>query len=483
MLWLPYAEWTYLHRIDLRLLAFAVGGAYLILKAIAPRRDRFDTPGPLLTPAAHPRLHALVDDVARATGQAPPAEVYLVPDVNAFVAERGGALGIGSRRVMGVGLPLLELLTVEELRAVVAHEFGHYVGGDTRLGPWIYKTRAAIGRTMHEVSGHSRWLAKPFAWYGAGFLRVTHAVSRAQEYVADATAARIAGRDAARRALVRLAGGAGAFGAYWSTELAPALGRGYRPPVAAGFRQFLAAPEVVPQVAAMVDRELAESATDPYDTHPSLRDRLAALDRLPSTAAAIATRPGDGAPATELLADVDAVESALLAGLARGAALAPIAWDAVPATVLPVGWRELVAPTAAGLAGLTPERLPEVAGDLAALAVRLGIVRSPSQAQEEHRGRADAVVGAAVALALLERVESGDALRLEAPPGEPVRFVLGATGATEIQPFAVRHRLAEGALGAEAWRAECEAAGIVGVDLGAVATRAAALVPARPRVR
>ena len=42
---------------------------------------------------------------------------------------------------MLVGLPLLQLVTERGLRAVIAHEYGHYAGGDTRLGPWIYRTR------------------------------------------------------------------------------------------------------------------------------------------------------------------------------------------------------------------------------------------------------------------------------------------------------------------------------------------------------
>jgi heat shock protein HtpX len=41
----------------------------------------------------HPQLFAEIDGVARATGQAMPADVYLVPDVNAWVAQRGGMMG------------------------------------------------------------------------------------------------------------------------------------------------------------------------------------------------------------------------------------------------------------------------------------------------------------------------------------------------------------------------------------------------------
>jgi Zn-dependent protease with chaperone function len=61
--------------------------------------------------------------------------------VNAWVMQRGGIMGFGSRRVMGLGLPLMRILTCAQFSAVLAHEFGHYHGGDTKIGPWIYKTR------------------------------------------------------------------------------------------------------------------------------------------------------------------------------------------------------------------------------------------------------------------------------------------------------------------------------------------------------
>ena len=93
-----------------------------------------------------------------------PEEIYLVSDFNAWVANRGGVMGFGSRRVMGVGLPLLQILTVSQFRAVLAHEFGHYYGGDTKLGPWVYKTRGTIGRTIGNLSQHSSLLQKPLLW-------------------------------------------------------------------------------------------------------------------------------------------------------------------------------------------------------------------------------------------------------------------------------------------------------------------------------
>ena len=68
---------------------------------------------------------------------------------------------------MGVGLPLLAGLSVSEFRAVLAHGFGHFYGGDTRLGPWVYKTRSAIVRTIENLVRSGRKLLYcPFLWYG-----------------------------------------------------------------------------------------------------------------------------------------------------------------------------------------------------------------------------------------------------------------------------------------------------------------------------
>src|SRR5918999_3842843 len=64
----------------------------------------------------------------------PPERIYLPPDVNAAVFQRGGLLGFGGKRVLLVGLPLFDALTVRRMRAVIAPEFGHFYGGDSEVG-------------------------------------------------------------------------------------------------------------------------------------------------------------------------------------------------------------------------------------------------------------------------------------------------------------------------------------------------------------
>ncbi|MBL8958210.1 MAG: M48 family metalloprotease, partial [Gemmatimonadetes bacterium] len=323
LLAMPWALWEYADRLNTKLALFSIVGAGAILWGLLPRRDRFEPPGPVLTADDQPELFALLRDVAQQTGQAMPAQVFLVGDLNAWVAQRGGFMGIGSQRVMGVGLPLLQALSVDEFRGVIAHEFGHYHGGDTALGPWLYRTRAAIGRTLHTLAHHSEVLMKPFEWYGNAFLRVTHAISRQQEFVADRVAADIVGRDAMRSGLRTIHALAGAYDAYWRSEVVPALQSGWRPPVAAGFAHFVSVPGVASQVSHALEAALhSTEAADPYDTHPPLTERLAALE-----SAAAAPRGSDPRRSISLIQNLPTVEAQLLAFLTDNKALTTTSWE------------------------------------------------------------------------------------------------------------------------------------------------------------
>src|SRR5215831_15860509 len=122
-------------------LFLAIGGSVLgvtILWSLRPRREEFRSPGVLLDPAQNPRLFAELDRIASLLEEEVPAEVYLIPAANAWVTE------VRSKRILAIGLPLLGALTVAQFRAILAHEFAHYYGGDTRL---------ALGSTKRVI----RW--------------------------------------------------------------------------------------------------------------------------------------------------------------------------------------------------------------------------------------------------------------------------------------------------------------------------------------
>jgi hypothetical protein len=292
--------------------------------------------------------------------------VYLVADVNAFVAQRGGVMGFFSRRVMGLGVPLMSLLTVSQLSAVLAHELGHYHGGDTMLGPWIYKTRSAIGRTIIALAeGGSTVVRKPFEWYGTLFLKVTHAISRAQELAADELAARVVGAKHLIAGLKAVHGGSAAFNAFLQAEFLPVLSAGYRTPLGQGFRAFLDDKRLKAALDRIVTQEIEDPDDDELDTHPPLAQRIAALARFDD-----ATSEADDTPAIELLGECDAAEAGLIAD-ADAKPLRPLAWSKVAERVLLPQWQNTSNGVAAELGKVTLTDLVKPPARLGKLAARV----------------------------------------------------------------------------------------------------------------
>jgi Zn-dependent protease with chaperone function len=443
-------------RIDFRLLIFSALGTVIILASIIPRRDRFRPPGPRLDADRYPELHKEIKGIAGAVGQEMPAEIYLLHDLNAWVMQRGGRLGFGGERVMGIGLPLLEVLNVRELRAVLAHEFGHFHGGDTSLGPVIYRTRTAIARTVAGLKRHGSVLQLPFVWYGKMYLRITHAVSRSQEYAADRLAAGVAGVRALRSGLRAIHRYAFPYALFWEKEFVPVVAAGYHAPLREGFRRFIGRPEVEAASGRALEAEMEEGRSNPYDTHPVIRERLAALDDLPPDEAT-----GEARPAAELLGEADSLEWELLNTIfvkEKVAGLKPISWEEVGDRIYLEGWTSLLKSHGAALEGITPADLADLARDPSALAARLQeSVRQPL-GEEEVRGMLIATVGAALALAL-----SGRGWRLNSRPGLGFRMVRGEKS---ISTFSVLPEIAAGKLSPEKWVESARDAGIEDVDLG-----------------
>ncbi|MGD8375759.1 MAG: M48 family metallopeptidase [Acidobacteriota bacterium] len=454
LLYLPYAEVVYANKVHARLVLFCLVGAGVILWSIVPRPDRFAPPGPRLEPAEQPKLFERLDAVAQATRQQMPVEVYLVPDVNAWVSQRGGVMGFGSRRVMGLGLPLLQTLTVQEMEAVLAHEFGHFHGGDTKLGPWVYKTRAAIGRTLQNLSQHSTILSKPFQWYGNLFLRITMAVSRNQELAADRLAAGQFGPSPLATGLLTIAGAAMAYDAYWRNEAIPVLSSGLVPPLAAGFGRFLAASSIAGAVSEGIRQEMAGGKHNPYETHPPLPERLAALGVDP------AGLPRSGPPAITLLEHLPRLERELLTWFAEKqviGSLQSVEWDAVGEKLYLPAWRRLRIKHADLLSGATIASVPELLPRLASQPEALSREGDPAIPGTDATRRASQVLGGVMVAALVDH-----GWTLTAGPGEPISV---QRGDREMEPFAETAQLAEGSLDREGWRHRCDQYGIGNIPL------------------
>src|SRR4051812_5902910 len=437
-------------RVPAKLLFICVGGGLTVLWAIVPRPDRFTAPGPRLDESSHPDLFRMIRDVASATAQELPSDVYLLNEVNAWVAHRGGVMGFGSYRVMGIGLPLLQTLSQLEVKAILAHEFGHYASGDVKIGPWIYKTRGAIGRTLQGV--HGRFIEAPFKWYGDMFLRLTHEVSRQQEFIADRIAAGVASAAALGSGLQKVTGLGPTFSAYLSSEVGPVLRAGFPPPITAGFDDFLRDERIVALSRRTIEEAQSSSVTGEFDTHPCLRDRLEALAPLRDHRSYGAN--GD-APASMLFPDMEAQATALMR-FAIGAEtlgnLRPLGWDSVGARVYAPIWAKAVKSQSTWLPQFTADTIP---GDIASLK-RVGAALV--KIGEEHPNvdlrvvRAGQLLGIGLAALLVEQ-----GWRVSTAPGKPLVLVRDAE---VVDPFGVVNECAAVAGAAEQWKVRCVVMGI-----------------------
>ncbi|WP_143177527.1 M48 family metallopeptidase [Cystobacter ferrugineus] len=450
----------------LLLVAGAMGfGGLVILWSIVPRIDRFTPPGPELTAKEQPVLFQEIHRIAEMTGQEPPTHVYLVPDVNAFVTERGGWMGIGSQRVMGLGLGLVNILGVSELRAVIAHEFGHFHGGDTKLGPWIYKTRGAIIRTVQNLyaAGEAseevgtvafvlKAVGKPFEWFAKGYLRITQAISRAQEYSADGVAVRTQGAAALVEGLKKTHRGGLAFSAFVENELGPLLENKRHAPLGEGFRRFLGAPSVAERLGQLEKEELSEGKQDPYDTHPPLRERIRHAESLDAPWVAQDVRP-----AVELLADVPQLEAKLYSEWTQGATLTPIEW-AESASVFVSDWQAALLDAQRGLAhGTTPLTLPTETPALRELAAKV-------TGQDTAHVPEDILQQWATELYMrvLSAVLVDHGFTPSNNPGEAIAFTRGEL---RLEPASLVRSYLRGELGREAWSASWQEAGLADAPL------------------
>jgi Zn-dependent protease with chaperone function len=293
-------------RVQFQLVVVTAFVTWAVLRGVffLSRHDDADLPGLTVDEATQPELVSLVGAVAAEMVTAPPARVLLVPEVNASVTQTGGMLGLRpGQRVMTIGLGLLDAVTVDQLRAVVAHELGHYAGGDTRLGPLVYRAGASIYRTVEHL-GKGSLLGRLFAAYGRRYLELSQRVRRHQELSADAAAIRLAGRDSLVSGLRRTAATAAAFDHLVGTYLAPLWRRACEADNAfEGYRALLADPARHQELLA-VEGALLDRPTDNHDSHPSLAERMAHAADLPD-------RPRserDRRPARELLVQPEEME-------------------------------------------------------------------------------------------------------------------------------------------------------------------------------
>ncbi len=187
-------------------IAILLGLAWAILKALWVRIE--PPQGLELRREDVPVLFELIDELKTALRTSRLHHVLLTDEFNAGVAQRPrlGVLGWQENYLL-LGLPLLQTLSPDEFRAVLAHEFGHLSGNHSRFGAWIYRVRQTWVRLFEQFERQGQtgtWAFTKFInWYAPFFDAYSFVLARANEYEADRCSARVAGAENAARALIR----------------------------------------------------------------------------------------------------------------------------------------------------------------------------------------------------------------------------------------------------------------------------------------
>lgn len=296
--------------------ALLAGGVALIATIRALRVEVAAPDGLALAPEDAPDLFRLIDVISRKVVTAPFDTVKINGDFKLGIRQipRWGVFG-GYRNHLYVGAPLLLALSADEFCALLAHEIAHLGGGGRRFGAWIYRQRETWnlmqGKLADPSNAFDRALAIYHRWYAPWFYAYSFALARNHEYESDRLAAGVTSAQTLGRALIQVEL-ANRFLAdvYWARFLAR-VEEAPEPP----YKPYSLLPrafkimEKEPARQQWLTEALRRYAVD-NDTHPSLGERLAALDVTPhlpppaTTSAALMTLGPAAQPAIDHCDDV-----------------------------------------------------------------------------------------------------------------------------------------------------------------------------------
>ena len=204
--------------------------AVVMLKAVFAVRNAM-SPGMVeVKREEQARLFDYLMALADAAGAPRPHRVFLSNRVNAAVFYDLSLMNLvfPSKKNLEIGLPLVNAMPLGELRAVLAHEFGHFAQRSMAVGRWVYVAQQVVQEMVARrdkldemIEGIGRldirlrlvaWVVQLIVWSLRSLVEqafrlvvlMQRALSREMEMQADLVAVSLTGSDALVHALHRL---------------------------------------------------------------------------------------------------------------------------------------------------------------------------------------------------------------------------------------------------------------------------------------
>lgn len=289
-----FAEAFFLGQVHTIVLLILAGFGVLLGLSILWRTIRMFRPavsgvvGVPFSPIEQPRLALLVQQIAKTTGARMPDNIVLGLDTNFFATNAPVHTPTSRRLLMGqtlyLSLPLMRVLSLDEMKAVIGHELAHFSGADTlfsrQFAP-IYRGLAEAAEVSDESKQSKNILLLPARLFLRFMMNCFHhnaaKASRSRELRADSIGATASSPSDLGFALIKC----GILSMLWHREMddtAHEISRGrFRRNMSRSFEdklKFDVDPEKLPP---LVEFALGQHTPHPTDSHPPTRDRLSAL--------------------------------------------------------------------------------------------------------------------------------------------------------------------------------------------------------------
>jgi len=123
--------------------------------------SKFDNSGSIeITEKDQPKLFAFIRQLTKDTQTPFPKKIYLSPEVNACVFYNSSfwSMFFPVRKNLQIGLGLVNIVSVSEFKAVMAHEFGHFSQRSMKLGSFVYNVNKVIFNMLFENNSYKNFL-------------------------------------------------------------------------------------------------------------------------------------------------------------------------------------------------------------------------------------------------------------------------------------------------------------------------------------
>lgn len=178
----------------------------------------------------HPQIFSLLEEIVKEVDTTFPKKVYLSNEVNAsvFYDSNFWSMFLPVKKNLIIGVGLMNAVTQQEFKAILAHEFGHFSQKSMKVGSYVYQVNQVIYNMLYNNNSFDNIISKAASVHSiiaiciAGSIWVIKQIqtilqkmyeyininymslSREMEFHADEVAANVAGSDYLSSSLLRL---------------------------------------------------------------------------------------------------------------------------------------------------------------------------------------------------------------------------------------------------------------------------------------